>query len=212
MAKDYTTLITSQHIKRPNFRAMVALVGGAYGEIYDLIQSMPVLFDIDNAFGAQLDVIGQWVGRPRVVEQIVDVPFFGFQDDAAAQPFGELINVNIGARFYEQGEVFTSSSVLGDPEYRTILKAKIVRNQWDGSIAGLEAALQYVFGAECAVVDTGTLSLQITVGRPITAIEKTLLSTFDLLPRAAGVTIQTIQYKTFIRGDAVSTTTATGHL
>lgn len=212
MPTDYTQYITSQHIARPRFTSVIALVGQAMSDISDVIASIPSMFDIDNAFGAQLDVIGKWVGRPRVVEQIVDVPFFGFQDDAAAQPFGELINVNIGARFYEQGEVFTSSSVLGDPEYRTILKAKIVRNQWDGSIAGLEAALQYVFGAECAVIDTGTLSLQIVVGRPITAIEKTLLSTFDLLPRAAGVTIQTIQYRTFLRGEADATTTATGHL
>lgn len=211
-ASDYTDLITSEHINKPKFNALVTLIGQAFSDIVDVAQSIPAAYDIDNAIGAQLDVIGEWVGRPRVVEDILDVAFFGFQDDGAALPFGELINPSIGGRFYEQFEGFASSSTLADPEYRTILKAKIVRNQWDGTTGGLEAALTYVFGVPCAIVDNGTLSLQIFIGRPITAIEKTLLSTFDLLPRPAGVVIQAIQYQSFLAGAAVSATTATGHL
>jgi hypothetical protein len=170
------------------------------------------MFDIDNAFGAQLDVVGQWVGRSRVVEDILDPVFFGFSDDIAAQPFGELINVAVGGRFYELGEVFSSSSTLGDPEYKTILKAKIVRNQWDGTIDGLENALSYVFNTQAAVIDQGNLTLQVNIGRPITGIEKTLLSTFDLLPRAAGVRITSIQYVNFLQAVAQARTTVTGHL
>lgn len=212
MARDYLALITSEHVRSPKFIAWVGVVTGALGEISDVIASIPAAYDIDNAVGRQLDVIGEWVGRPRVVEDILNVEFFGFEDDGAALPFGELINVTVGGRFYELHESFTSSSTLGDPEYRTILKAKIVRNHYDGTIDGLEAALQYIFGVPCTVVDNATLSLAITIGRPITAVEKTLLSTFDMLPRAAGVDIQTIQYRTFLQGAAVSTTTSTGHL
>lgn len=212
MATNYLKLITSKHANKPKFMAWVGVLTGALADIRDVIASIPAAYDIDNAVGAQLDVIGEWVGRPRVVEDILDVAFFGFQDDSAALPFGELINVSVGGRFYELNESFSSSSTLADPEYKTILKAKIVRNQWNGTIDGLEQALQYIFGVPCAVVDNGTLNLTIYIGRPITAIEKTLLSTFDLLPRAAGVLIGAIQYRTFLAGDAVSTTTAQAHL
>jgi hypothetical protein len=211
-ADTYTGLIISEHVNKPKFAQVVALLGGALDDIVQVAKSIPAAYDIDNAIGAQLDVIGEWVGRPRVVEDILSIEFFGFQDDGAALQFGELINPSIGGRFYERFENFASSSTLADPEYRTILKAKIVRNQWDGTTSGLESALEYVFGVPCAIVDTGSLSLTIYVGRPITAIEKTLLSTFDLLPRPAGVAIQAIQYRSFLAGDAKSTTSATAHL
>ena len=189
---DYTELIPSANINKPKFVAKVALVTGAIDAITQVILGLPDAFDIDNAIGAQLDIVGEWVGRKRLVNEILAVEFFGFADDGAALPFGELTDVSKGGRFYEQGESFSSSTTLADPEYRTILKAKIVRNQWDGTTAGIEAALQYVFNAPCTVVDNGTLNLTINIGAEITAVEKTLLSTFDLLPRPAGVQIGTI--------------------
>lgn len=209
---DWTDLVISEHVNKPKFMAALGIVAGAIQDTTAVIESMPGLFDVDNAIGDQLDKVGEWVGRKRVVEQILNPVFFGFSDDIAAQPFGELINVAVGGRFYEQGESFASSSTLGDPEYRTIIKAKIVRNQWDGTIDGLENALQYVFNAPAAVIDPGNLTLQVQIGRPITGIEKTLLTTFDLLPRAAGVKITTIQYVNFIQAAAQSTTTATGQI
>lgn len=189
---DYTTLITSQHINKPKFVAKVSTVTGGINAITQLIQSIPDAFDVDNAIGAQLDIVGLWVGRLRTVNSILTVAFFGFSDDGAALPFGEQTDPSKGGRFYEQGEPFSSSTVLGDPEYRTIIKAKIVRNQWNGTTGGIEAALQYVFNAPCTVVDNGTLNLTINVSAPITAVEKTLLTQFDLLPRPAGVRIGTI--------------------
>lgn len=209
---DYTKLITSQHVRAPKFMAMMKVLSDGLDSMNQVTLSMPSARDIDNASGQQLDDIGVWVGRPRVVEDILTPAFFGFSDDLAAQPFGEVINVSIGGRFYEQDESFSTSSTLGDPEYRTILKAKIVKNQWNGLLDGLEAAMQYVFGAPCSVIDSANLTLQLIIGRPITAIEKTLLSTFDILPRTAGVAITSIQYRTFISAAATATTTVTGQL
>jgi len=209
---DWTDLVISQHVNKPKFMSALGIVAGAIQEIQGVIASMPSKFDVDGASGDQLDKVGEWVGRKRVVEDILTPEFFGFSDDLAALPFGEQINVSIGGRFYEKGESFSSSSTLGDPEYRTILKAKIVRNQWDGSIEGLENALQFVFNTTAAVIDVGNLSLDVKIGRPITGIEKTLLTQFDLLPRAGGVKIGTIQYVNFLQAAAQATVTATGHL
>lgn len=209
---DWTDLVISEHVNKPKFMTALGIVAGAIQDITTLINGMPTLFDVDSAAGDQLDKVGEWVGRSRVVDQVLDPEFFGFADDNAALPFGELTNVAIGGRFYEQGEGFATSSTLGDPEYRTILKAKIVRNQWDGSIEGLENALAFVFNSQAAVIDNGDLTLQINIGRPITGVEKALLSTFDILPRAGGVKITSIQYVNFISAAAHATVTATGHL
>lgn len=189
---DYTTLITSEHADKPKFVALVQAVAGAFGSITGCIQSMPDEFDLDAAIGAQLDVLGLWIGQSRVLPTVLDMAFFGFADDSAALVFGELKNNSIGGRFYELGESIGSTSILGDTEYRTILRAKIVRNQSTGTAAALEDAMQYIFGVPGAITDTGTLSISLTIGRNISATERALLTTFDILPRPAGVAISSI--------------------
>lgn len=212
MITDYTQYITGQHIDKPKFVAMIALHGGIMDSLVQGSLDIMTNFDLDNAFGVQLDAIGLWVGQTRVVAGILDPSFFGFADDDAALPFGELTNVDIGGRFYEQGESFSSSATLGDPEYKTILRAKICKNQYKGDLAGLENALQFIFGVPCAVIDPGNWAISLQIGRPITAVEKTLLSTFDILPRPATVAISSFQYTQFIAGATVSTATVHGHL
>lgn len=190
-AIDYTTLITSEH-KKPKFLALVAALcnthlGAAANSAYGMIEQ----FDLDNAEGAQLDILGQWIGQSRIIPNVLSLIFFGFQDDPAALPFGELGNPAIGGRFYELGEPTGSTTVLGDPEYRTLLRAKITRNQWDGSVSGLEAALSFIApGIVYSISDmansrTVTITIQ---NSSISAAIKALLISLSILPRAGGVT------------------------
>lgn len=193
-AAPYAALITSEHNQKPKFMAMVGLVTGAIGDVNVGIQSIQPAFDLDQAVGAQQDVIGEWVGQSRVIPGVLVVGFFGFADDASASPFGEQADPSIGGRFYEQGEAFQSTTVLGDVDYLTVLKARIVRNQSDGTLADLEAALQFIFGTACQVADNGTLSISIHVSAPLTPTQKALLLGLDLLPRPAGVAIGSITF------------------
>lgn len=209
---DYTQYVTSEHCDKPIFMALMTVTSSALDGLVQSTLAIQAAYDLDGAVGSQQDTIGEWVGQARVVSAIIDPVFFGFQDDDAALPFGELINPGVGGRFYELNEGFSSSSTLGDPEYLTILKAKIVKNQYDGSLAGLENALQFVFGVPCAIVDNNTEDISIAIGRPITAIEKTLITTFDLLPRCAGSRILSVQYVNFINGVMQSSATVRGHL
>lgn len=146
MSSDYTQLITSQHADKPRFTALVQAVAGGIGAISDTILSLPHAFDLDLAAGAQLDVIGLWVGQPRDVAGVPTTEFFGFEDNIAAEIFGEQGFPSIGGRFFEEGEQFQSTVVLADPEYRLLLKSKIVRNQSDGTAADLIQALIFLFG------------------------------------------------------------------
>jgi hypothetical protein len=190
----YAALITSEHNQKPKFMAMVQAVTGSIGDVNAGIQAIQPAFDLDNAVGAQQDVIGEWVGQSRVIPGVLTIGFFGFLDDASASPFGELADPSIGGRFYELGESFESTTVLGDADYLTVLKAKIVRNQSDGTLADLEAALQFIFGAACQVTDNGTLSLAIHISTPLTPTQKALLLGLDILPRPAGVAIGSITF------------------
>lgn len=192
MSTDYTQLITSEHNQKPNFVATVALTANGIADITALIASLSNEFDIDNAIGAQLDVVGQWIGQGRQVQGILLVQFFGFADDPTALTFGELNNPAIGGRFVELGDNGTSSAVLQDPEYRTILKAKIIANDFGGTIDELEDATNDIIGVPCQFIDPGTRVVMIIVSAEIDPVIQALLTGYDILPRPAGVRYQTV--------------------
>jgi hypothetical protein len=191
---DYTALITSQHADKPKFAAMVQAVAGSIGDISTFIQSLSPAFDLDTAIGVQLDIVGQWIGQSRSVGGVLTLGYFGFSDNVVAENFGEEGNASIGGRFYEEGEPFTSTAVLADPEYRTVLKAKILRNHYKGTTKEITDALNFIFNAPAHIVDEGIQSIVVVINAPISPIGQSLLTNLDLLPRPAGVAIGQIVY------------------
>lgn len=194
MALDYTELITSEHKDRPKFSAMVDAVSGAWASLYDETLSIPAAFDLDTAVGAQLDVIGEWVGQTRIIPNVLVVLFFGFQDNPAALPYGEEGNLSVGGRFLEEGEPESGTTVLADPEYRTILRAKIVRNNSFGSTADIVRSLAFIFDAPAVISDPGIMAIGVAIGRPLTLVEQAIITGLDILPRPAGVRLEWIGY------------------
>lgn len=189
MARDYTELIPSANNQAPKFTAMVEAVTSAWGGLYDLLAGMPQVFDVDTAEGVQLDVVGRWVGQSRLVPNVLLLQFFGFQDNPAALPFGEEGNGAIGGRFYGEGEPIASTTLLADPEYRTLIKARIVRNNAQGSTADIVRALNFLFNAPAVVEDPGTMAIGVAIGRPLSLVELAIITGLDILPRPAGVRI-----------------------
>lgn len=191
---EYANLITSEHSGQPNFTATLKLLADGVGSITTLIDSFPTLFDLDNAINHELDVDGQWIGFSRTVGGILLVQFFGFGDDPSALGFGELGNPAVGGRFYELGEDTSSTATLANPEYRLVLRAKILQNDWDGSAAQFQNALYDILGIPIAttpfIFDPGNNVVVIAPQQPVDPVLSQLLVSYDLLPRAAGVRYQ----------------------
>jgi hypothetical protein len=187
---DYTALITSEHSDQPDFVQTVALTANGIADITALAQSLPLAFDLDAAVFPQLDVDGQWIGLARTVGGVFLINFFGFGDDASALGFGELTDPSAGGRFIELGEDASTTATLADPEYRLVLRAKILQNDWDGGLAEFEAALLDVVGTTTTVVDPGTTVVMIKPTAAIDPVLQQLLTGYDLIPRAAGVRYQ----------------------
>lgn len=210
MSQDYTLLITSEHRSQPNFVANVDLTANGIGLITDAIDSLPALFDIDAALQQQLDIDGQWVGFARTVGGVVAVGFFGFADDATALGFGELGNNAIGARFIELGEDTSTTATLADPEYRLLLQAKIIQNDWDGSVAEFEAAAADLIPVPCRFLDIGNAVVSILPSQLLDPVLVQLLTGFDMLPRPAGVRYQLFAPQSPLTWTTAGTVTASG--
>ena len=134
---DYQGLITSEHQNQPNFMAMIALVTGIGVQIQTTIASMVPLFDIDSAVGNQLDIIGQLVGISRNVNIPIASVYFSWDgtngyigwDGGNWQPFNAPSTV----------------TTLPDDSYRTLIRAKIAANNWDGTTEGAYTIWTQVF-------------------------------------------------------------------
>lgn len=189
MARDYLALVPSANNQAPKFTAMVKAVSDAWAGVYDLLVDLPQVFDVDTAEGVQLDIIGRWVGQSRLISGVLLLQFFGFDDNPAALNFGEEGNAAIGGRFYGEGEPIAGTTLLADPEYRTLIKARIARNNAQGSTADIVRALQFLFSAPAVVEDPGTMAIGVAIGRPLSLVELAIITNLDILPRPSGVRI-----------------------
>lgn len=200
MAKDYVALLTSQHRAKPKFAALVSLLTSSFGNSYDSALTMNALFDVDSAVGVQLDVVGEWVGHSREIPVALAVAFFGFADDPSAYSYGEEGYPQYGGRFYEEGDPvnwsvsYTGSSILSDSEYRTLLKALIIRNTSKGLTSDIVNAAQFIFNAKACLYNYGDMSYGVFIERQLTITEQAMLRVLDILPRPAGVKIRWFGY------------------
>lgn len=193
--------VATQYTESPKFLAYLRALLVSSAELETVFQKIAEQVDIDLAEGVNLDIIGEIVGISRIIPASVQLAFFGFQDNAAALKFGEEGSQGIGARFYDEGEPYLATSVLNDPEFRLLIRAKIVKNHALGTNEDVIAGLAYLFGGgmaiQVAVEDIGGMAIQVAVGRPLTYLEKVLITNLDVLPRPAGVRIsQRVTYST----------------
>ena len=185
--------VATQYTESTKFLLALSKLAAQCQNIEDALQSVQQITDIDSATGVNLDVIGDIVGVSRYIPSSLLIPFFGFDDTAGGVRFGEEENPGIGARFRDEDEPYTATSVLGDPEYRLLIRAKILKNHAIGTNEDILAGMQYIFqGALNVVEDVGGMKIRVGIGRNLTLIEQTLISTLDLLPRPNGVHIGSV--------------------
>ncbi|MDN7549066.1 DUF2612 domain-containing protein [Burkholderia cenocepacia] len=152
---DYSPLITSEHQPRPRFMGVVtALVAPVVDQI-NVLLGMPEAFDLDEAAGAQLDVLGEWIGRSREVSTplsgiyfSLDVDGLGFDQGFWKGPF----------------DPDTGLTSLDDATYLMVLRAKIAANHWDGTPASAQAILDALAPAGSLVFIQDNCDMSITIG------------------------------------------------
>lgn len=183
MALDYTSLVTSQYRDKPRFAATVALLTQAVGGITDALASMPDAFDVDLAVGAQLDAVGLWVGISRRQPVPLANAYFSFDVDGLGWD---------EANWATQYDPVEGIVLLDDDTYRSVIKAKIGANYWDGSVSSLNAIAFASFadeGVNCYVVDNQDMSVTIYIlGNPSAALLE-LIKRGVTPPRTAGVLV-----------------------
>lgn len=153
----YTDLITNYHSQKPLFVDHINLITRPLTDTGNAMTALINEFDIDNAVGMQLDILGKWIGRTRVVSQPISGIYFSFDTD------GLGFDQGVWQGPYDPDAGFTN---LSDETYRIILKAKIAINHWNGTNETLPAILDTALagsGLTMQIVDNQDMTISVWV-------------------------------------------------
>ena len=181
---DYLKLVTSYHRNKPKFQATLEAIIKNVIAAGSFLRDLPSIFDIDKAIGAQLDIVGIWVGRSRRVEIPLRNVWFSFDTEG--------LGVDQGS-WKGPYDLENEMTELDDDNYRILLKAKIAANHWDGTLATAKQILEPVFGGDGTIVfiqDNMDMSMIIGVsGKVPSAVMLSLLANGYIPLKPEGVRV-----------------------
>jgi len=157
----YLNKITSEHSDKPKFMAMVAATVQPFADIQALFSDSIVrLYDLDKAYGNQLDVVGQWAGLSRQLAAPITGVYFAFDTAGVGFDYGVW-----------KGPYDPSTGLVDLPDdyYRLALSARILNNAWDGTknhFYDLAQALFGPLGYIYYIEDLGSMSMNIGLTGP----------------------------------------------
>ena len=157
LREHYLSLVTPEHADKPKYMSMLRNTFKYTDDIFALAVDLDDKFDVDQAEGAQLDVVSEFVGVNR---QVAYDPYAGV------------------------------SSILNDHLFRTILKAKICQNMWQGGIDELtekwaDVLPEYVLG----IKDNMDMTMDVYMVGPTEPLLTELLQKGYIVPKPGGVRV-----------------------
>lgn len=181
----YLDLVAGEHGDKPNFMASLAILLQPLADGKAVLAAMPGLFDLDVAVGVQLDDVGLWVGRSRFVDQQITGVYFSLDIDG--QGFDQAI-------WFSAGDNPDFIHRLPDGQYRTLLRATIGRNHWDGSIPHAYTLLNSFFSPlhiSVVIEDNQNMTMDVSIrGTAIDVVTAALFNEgfLDFRPAGVGIT------------------------
>ncbi|TWA71931.1 uncharacterized protein DUF2612 [Azospirillum baldaniorum] len=180
----YLGLITSEHASQPLYRAALTALLKPLSDGQGSIAGLADRFDLDRAVGDQIDTIGLWVGASRRLTVPLTGVYFSF--DTAGVGFDQ-------GSWWAVGDPTGYLTVLPDDGYRTLIRARIAANAWDGTIPGAYAVWDIAFagtGYSVLIQDNQNMTMDFALlGPSPDAVTLALFTGGYLNVRPAGVAV-----------------------
>lgn len=190
--KQAQDLLIEQYKESPN---LVALIGAHTIQLQDIDDTTNQLLnerDIDTAIGAQLDVIGRIVVLERPFTDPDPEEVFTFENPSDVG--GGYTDTQLSAPGgYWIGLEPIDNQKYSDSLYRLILRAKVIFNTTNATLAEMYNYSQFVFGVEAVIIERVGV-VDVNIARSIGRQERQILeATF---PLAAGVRLGSLSFST----------------
>lgn len=178
---DYSQLLIYQYARKPKARATIDSVLGEYDKLSDNAIDLLNQWDIDQARGFSLDIIGRRVGVGRILPSAIAKGYFGYLNAVGGEPWGQGV-------WYRAGESLGDSITLNDTDYRFLIRAKIYKNFQVGTIEYITNALKKIINPDALIQDN--LDMTATIFLPLASLsllQSYMVEQMDILPRSMGV-------------------------
>lgn len=151
---------------------------------------------LNNAYGVQLDIIGNIIGAKREVVDFTAIEFFGYSPDPTALEFENVVTPNPNAgRYISATEPEGVIRKLSDSEYLILINATIEKNTSDVtpddvlSITRKMLNLMYPLSpdVDLILVETGNASFSLEIFYAVSVAEQAFIFALNLIPRPAGI-------------------------
>jgi len=166
--------VYAQYRDKPKAFELIGINGELGNEIETAYQDIVLSYDIDNANTDELDVLGRIVVISRSFESLIPVESFLF---GAAQ---------FGAAQFRVGQG-TTDQELNNDIYRLLIKAKIAKNTNDATLDCIINAIDFIIETTNIQIDDPEDMSFSFIFDTLTALEKLVITTFDIIPKPQGV-------------------------
>lgn len=142
---NYTDLLINQYARQPRARATIQTLEDDMKRSTNGALSVAGMLNIDSAIGYSLDIIGKIVGQSRILTGAVAREFFAFFNESPTQGF--QFEGSGGSPWYRHGDAIASTATLTDSEYRTVIRARCIKNYSRCTLDSVELACEKLFGS-----------------------------------------------------------------
>ena len=187
------TMLLAQYKDSPNLTAYIGCFMAEVDIISKAIQDSINLRYLADAFGVQLDVIGEIVGISRIFYGAAALGYFGFYDDpqAAVPSIGNAFDSTIGGVYKSVTDRPSADYVMDDGTYKRAIYAKIVKNMTNCCIEDVFLYIDLVLGQVCdtEIVET-SCNVNIFIHENLNQLQRISLSLLISGVRPVGVSMQ----------------------
>ena len=190
---DYVNLLIKQYWEKPKANAEIAFKAGVWRKTFEWIDSFSEEFDLDNATGDRLDIIGRIVGIKRIVPFVVQKIAFGFDENVNARGFDDKFSpLADRAPFQDKFERAYTSLQLDDTAYRFFIRARIAKNVGGPYLAddqglAIQEVVSALFDGLAYAIDKKDMTLNLYVSTQFNLDQLRAIIRLDLLPKPQGV-------------------------
>jgi len=190
---EYVNLLIKQYWEKPKAAAEIEMMAGTWRKTFEWIDSFSDEFDLDNATGDRLDIIGRIVGIKRIVPFVVPKIAFGFDENPNARGFDDKFSpLADRAPFQDKFERAYTSLQLDDTAYRLFIRARIAKNVGGPYLAddqglSIQSAISALFDGLAYVLDKKDMTMTLYVSPRFNLDKLRVIIKLDLLPKPQGV-------------------------
>ena len=209
---DYKSLVTSQYQNSPKFLLWLQHLLRFLDNVSDCARTFVIEFALDEMwyFFDFTDEVGNVITDEE--GNIIQFAIFAGAEGDQLDILGELLGVSR----YLDFDLTEGGSALDDDNYRVLLKAKVIKNHWDGKIGSLYLSWRTIFPTGKIVVqDNQDMTMTVILVGSFSQTIVDLITNGLVVPKPEGVGINYIYGTTpffgFGQNDAYVAGFGTGH-